>query len=79
MRMIFIGSMTRRILARSLIRPVPERIWKFICARRLNMRKNAENFRIVPDIANFSVKRRILSSSQNWKKKSEIHTAIIEK
>jgi hypothetical protein len=43
------------------------------------MRKKAENFRMVPDIANFSVKRRMLSSSQNWKKKSEIHTAMIEK
>ncbi len=77
--MIFIGRITRKILARIHTFPVPDRIWKFICERKLKIRKKAEYLRIVPEMANFSVKRRTLSFSQNSKKNTEVQSAIIEK
>ena len=62
-------SPTPRILTRSFIRPTQARIWKLIWRRKLQTIKNAEYWRIIPDIINFAPKSTLAIAGPKYEHK----------
>jgi hypothetical protein len=65
LRMMLIGKTISRIFPLCFTFPVPARIWKLICDKRLNIRKAHEYKRSVPDLIKLVQKKSSLKDSQN--------------
>lgn len=62
----------RSIFALSFTFPMPARIWKLICVRKLKSKKSAEYLRRVHEFLNASPKRRVLSGSPKKRKNPQV-------